>query len=83
MTIASIIGRPSISRSQQLVGRLAVANAVDAQGLQGAGNGADVAQDFLLARTPHRLADRPRRLVRGLRRLHHEIRQVDDQRATG
>ncbi len=64
---------------EQLVGRRGVANPVDAQALQGAGNGGDVAQDFVLARAPHRLADRARRLVGGLRGLHHEVGQVDHQ----
>jgi hypothetical protein len=47
----------------QLGRRLGVANPIDAQALQGTGNRGDVAQDFLLARAPHRLADRARRLV--------------------
>ena len=71
--------RPAVDQPLEQAGRrLLVAHGVDADRLQGGGNGADIAQDLFFARAPHRLADRPRRLVRGLGRLHHEVRQVDD-----
>ena len=59
--------------------RRRVAHGVDAFVLQRRGNGPNVVQDLLLAGAPHRLADGPRRLVGGLRWLHDEVGEADDQ----
>ena len=64
---------------QQPLRGLTVADLIDTQSLQGACDRADIAQDFLFPRTPHRLTDRPCGLEGRLRRLHDEVCQVQEK----